>query len=368
MSARLPRAVEWGLLPALNLAAALLVSGLVVLAVGEDPLRALGLLVEGAIGYPEAIGYTLYYATNFIFTGLAVAIAFHAGLFNIGGEGQAYVGGLAAALICLGLDALLPGVFLLPLAIVAAAAGGAAWAAIPGWLQARRGSHVVITTIMFNFIAAAAITWLLVNVLIKPGQQSPETRHFAELAWIPTAQAALAGLGIAMPRSPLNLSFLLALACAGMVWAFLWRTRWGYALRATGQNEAAAIYGGIDTGRVTVIAMLISGALAGFVAVNEVLGVQHRLVLNFVGGAGFVGIAVALMGRNHPAGIVLASLLFGALYQGGAELAFEMPDLTRDMVVAIQGLVILFCGALERLFRGPAERFFAVRAPREEPR
>ena len=114
MSARLPRAVEWGLLPALNLAAALLVSGLVVLAVGEDPLRALGLLVEGAIGYPEAIGYTLYYATNFIFTGLAVAIAFHAGLFNIGGEGQAYVGGLAAALICLGLDALLPGVFLLP--------------------------------------------------------------------------------------------------------------------------------------------------------------------------------------------------------------------------------------------------------------
>jgi simple sugar transport system permease protein len=364
---RLPRVVDWVLLPAANLCAAFLVSGLVVLAVGENPLRALALLVEGAVGYPEAIGYTLYYATNFVFTGLAVAVAFHAGLFNIGGEGQAYVGGLAAALVCLGLD-FLPGPAIVPLAILAAAAGGAAWAGIPGWLQARRGSHVVITTIMFNFIAAAAITWLLVNVLIKPGQQSPETRHFAEQAWIPSAQAVLGALGVPMPRSPLNLSFLLAIAAAVAVWAFLWRTRWGYALRATGHSESAALYAGIDTGRVVIVAMLVSGALAGLVAANEVLGVQHRLVLNFVGGAGFVGIAVALMGRNHPVGICLAALLFGALYQGGAELAFEMPDLTRDMVVAIQGLVILFCGALERLFRRPAERLFAaLRAPAGEP-
>jgi simple sugar transport system permease protein len=358
---RLPRVIDWVLLPAANLCAAFLVSGLVVLAVGENPLRALALLVEGAVGYPEAIGYTLYYATSFAFTGLAVAIAFHAGLFNIGGEGQAYVGGLTATLVCLGLD-FLPAPVIVPLAILAAAAGGAAWAAIPGWLQARRGSHVVITTIMFNFIAAAAITWLLVNVLIKPGQQSPETRHFAEHAWIPTAQAVLGALGAPMPRSPLNLSFLLAIAAAVAVWAFLWRTRWGYALRAAGHSESAAIYAGIDTGRVVIVAMLLSGALAGLVAVNEVLGAQHRLVLNFVGGAGFVGIAVALMGRNHPVGICLAALLFGALYQGGAELAFEMPDLTRDMVVAIQGLVILFCGALERLFRRPAERLFAPRA------
>ncbi len=360
-AARLPRWVDWGLLPALNLAAALVVSGLVVLAVGANPLTALALLVEGAAGSAESIGYTLYYATNFIFTGLAVAIAFHSGLFNIGGEGQAYIGGLGVAVVCLTLDSL-PWPVVIPLAIAAAALFGAAWAIVPAWLQARRGSHVVITTIMFNFIAAALITWLLVNVLIKPGQQSPETRHFAEHVWLPTAQSLLAGLGVAMPRTPLNLSFLWALVCAVFLWVFLWRTRWGYALRAVGHNEAAAIYAGIDPGRVIVMAMTISGALAGFVALNDVLGVQHRLVLNFVGGAGFVGIAVALMGRNHPAGICVAALLFGALYQGGAELAFEMPDLTRDMVVAIQGLVILFCGALERLFRGPLERRFAPHA------
>jgi simple sugar transport system permease protein len=358
---QLPRWVEWALLPALNLAAAFVVSGLVVLAVGEQPLAALRLLVEGAFGSVEGIGYTLYYATNFIFTGLAVAIAFHAGLFNIGGEGQAYIGGLGLALVCLALDGF-AWPLVVPLAVLAAALSGAAWAYIPAWLQARRGSHVVITTIMFNFIAAAAITWLLVNVLIKPGQQSPETRHFAEHIWLPTMHGIAASLGWKMPRTPLNLSFLWALICAGLVWLFVWRTRWGYALRAVGHNESAAIYAGIDPGKVIILAMTLSGALAGFVALNEVLGVQHRLLLNFVGGAGFVGIAVALMGRNHPVGICLAALLFGALYQGGAELAFEMPNLTRDMVVAIQGLVILFCGALERLFRGPIERLFRPRA------
>jgi general nucleoside transport system permease protein len=359
-ASRLPRWVDWVLLPALNLTAALFVSGLVVLAVGEDPVKALVLLVEGSVGYPEAIGYTLYYATNFIFTGLAVAVAFHAGLFNIGGEGQATIAGLALTLTCLWLDHL-PWPIVIPLAVLAAALGGAVWAAVPAWLQARRGSHVVITTIMFNFIAAALVTWLLVNVLIKPGQQSPETRHFAEHVWLPTAQAMLGAIGIAMPRTPLNIAFLWALVCAALAWLFLWRTRRGYALRAVGHNEAAAIYAGIDPGRTIILAMTISGMLAGFVALNEVLGVQHRLILNFVGGAGFVGIAVALMGRNHPVGICLAAILFGALYQGGAELAFEMPTLTRDMVIAIQGLVILFCGALEQLFRGPLERLFARR-------
>ncbi|MBM3523006.1 MAG: ABC transporter permease [Alphaproteobacteria bacterium] len=358
---RVPRWVDWGLLPALNLMAALIVSGLVVLAVGESPIKALTLLVEGSLGYPEAIGYTLYYATNFILTGLAVAIAFHAGLFNIGGEGQAYVGGLGVTLVCLSLD-WLPWPIVLPLAVLGAATFGAAWAAVPGWLQARRGSHIVITTIMFNFIAAAIMTWLLVNVLIKPGQQSPETRHFAEHVWLPAIHEILGRLGYAMPKTPLNVTFFWALLCAGFTWIFLWRTHWGYALRAVGQNEQAAIYAGIDPARVIMLAMMLSGGMAGFIALNEVLGAQHRLVLNFTGGAGFVGVAAALMGRNHPVGICIAALLFGALYQGGAELAFEMPTLTRDMVVAIQGLVILFCGALENLFRGRIESLFRPRA------
>jgi simple sugar transport system permease protein len=358
----LPAWVNLGLLPLMNLGAAFLVSGLIVLLLGENPLEAVRLLLFGAFGYEEAIGYTLFYTTNFIFTGLAVAIAFHCGLFNIGGEGQAYLGGLGVALVGLHLG-FLPFALVLPLAIFGAAAFGGFWAFIPGWLQAKRGSHVVITTIMFNFLAAALMTYLLVNVLIKPGQQVPESATFPESAWLPQMHEMLGALGIEIARSPLNLSFLFALLCCVLVWLFVWQTRWGYALRVVGQNEAAAVYGGISPARPIKIAMTISGALAGFVGLNVVMGAAHRLTLDFTGGFGFVGIAVALMGRNHPIGILLAALLFGALYQGGSELSFDMPRLSRDIVVVIQGLVILFAGALEHMFRPRIEALFARPAP-----
>ena len=352
-SPAVPRWVSLGLIPLINLLLAFAVSGLVVLAIGEDPVAAVRWMVIGAFGYPEAIGYTLYYATNFIFTGLAVAVAFHCGLFNIGGEGQATIGGLGVGLVALSLDAL-PFALVLPLAVLAAALFGAGWAFIPGYLQAKRGSHIVITTIMFNFIAASLMVYLMVNVLIRPGQQSPESRPFAAHTHLPPMHEVLGWLGLEIGRSPLNLSFLWALACLVLVWVFLWHTRWGYALRTVGQNPRAAVYGGISPGRNIIIAMAVSGALAGFVGINEILGVHHRLLLNFVAGYGFVGIAVALMGRNHPAGILLAALLFGALYQGGSELAFEMPRVTRELVVVIQGLVILFAGALENLVHRPS--------------
>ena len=342
------------LLPVVNLTLALLLSGLVVLAVGENPGRALWLLASGAFGSAEAIGYTLYYATSFVFTGLAVAVAFHAGLFNIGAEGQAYLGGLGVALLCLGAGGW-PTALVVAAAIVVAAAAGAVWAFVPAWLQAQRGSHVVITTIMFNFIAAALMTHLLVNVLIKPGQQSPETREFAPSTWLPQLHDVARALGWEIGRPPVNLSLLLALAAGVLVWLYLWRTRWGYELRALGHNRAAAVYGRIRPARTIIVAMSISGALAGLMSLNEVMGVQHRLLLNFTGGAGYVGIAVALMGRNHPVGIVLAAVLFGALYQGGSELSFDMPTLTRDMIVVIQGLIILACGAFEHALRGPVE-------------
>ena len=346
------------MLPAINLALALALSGVVVLLIGESPTRALGLLASGAFGNAEAIGYTLYYATNFIFTGLAVAVAFHGGLFNIGAEGQAYIGGLAVALLCLGAGGW-PTVLVMIAAIAVAALGGAAWAFVPAWLQAKRGSHVVITTIMFNFIAAAVMTHLLVNVLIKPGQQSPETREFAPSTWMPQLHDLARSVGLEIGRSPVNLSLLFGLAAAALVWVYLWHTRWGYELRALGHNETAAIYGGIQPARIVIVAMSISGALAGLMSLNEVMGVQHRLLLNFTGGAGYVGIAVALMGRNHPVGIVLAAILFGVLYQGGTELAFESPAITRDMIVTISGLVILFAGALDGIFRKPLSLFFA---------
>ena len=360
---RAPAWVGYGLVPLVNLAFALVVAGVIVALIGEDPLAALRLLMRGAAGYPEAIGYTLYYATNFVFTGLAVAIAFHCGLFNIGGEGQAYLGGLGAGLTALALDDW-PAPVAIPLAVAAAAAFGAVWGFVPGWLQARRGSHVVITTIMFNFLAAALMTYLLVEVLIRPGQQSAESRAFAPGARLPFLHDLLAPLGLDIGRSSLNLSVVLALACLVLFWLFVWRTRWGYEIRVVGHNESAAVYGGISPARAVMLAMAVSGGLAGLVGVNEILGVHHRLLLEFTAGYGFVGIAVALMGRNHPIGILLAALLFGALYQGGSELAFDMPNVTRDMVVVLQGLVILFSGALEHMFRARIELLFARRAPR----
>ena len=360
MAARgeLPAWVNLGLLPLLNLTAAFLVSGLIVLALGENPIEAVRLLIFGAFGYGEAIGYTLFYATNFIFTGLAVAIAFHCGLFNIGGEGQAYVAGLGVTFVGLYLG-FLPFIIVLPIAVAAAAAFGGFWAFVPGWLQARRGSHVVITTIMFNFIAAALMTYMVVNVLIKPGSQIPESARYAASTVLPKLHELLAAVGVTISSSPLNLAFIIALIAAAMFWVFVWKTKWGYALRVVGQNESAAVYGGISPAKQIMIAMTISGALAAGVALNELLGSQHRLILNFPSGFGFVGIAVALMGRNHPVGIILAALLFGALYQGGSELSFDMPTISRDIVVVIQGLVILFAGALEHMFRPSLVAMFA---------
>ena len=360
---RLPLWIDLGLIPALNLAFALLISGLVVLAIGADPLQAVLLLVRGAFGYGEGLGYTLFYATNFIFTGLAVAMAFHAGLFNIGGEGQAYLGGLGTAL-AVALLGDVPAAIALPAAIFLAAGYGGIWGFIPGWLQARRGSHVVITTIMLNFVAASAMTFLLVNVLIRPGQSAPETAPYPAAYRLPQLWELFASLGLDLGRSPLNLAFVLALLCCLGFWLFVWRSRAGYELRVTGQNERAARYAGIPAARVTMLAMALSGALAGLMAVNEIMGAQHRLVLNFTGGYGFVGIAVALMGRNHPIGIIIAAVLFGALYQGGSELAFDMPQVGRDMIVVVQGLVILFAGGLEHLFRPRVERLVQRRMAR----
>ena len=358
----LPRWMELGLLPVLNLVLALVVSGLVVVAIGENPFEALSALVNGAVGSQEGIGYTLYYATDMAFVGLAVAVAFHCGLFNIGCDGQAYVAGLGVALVCLYLD-FLPWWLVIPIGIAAGALFGAAWAAIPGWLQARRGSHIVITTIMFNFISYAMMNYLLVHVLIKRGQMSPESRTFAPHTTLPFVHQVLGGLGITVTETPLNVSIFWAALCLVLVWLFLWHTRWGYAIRVVGTNPAAAIYGGIEPGRWVIIAMLLSGALASGVAINEVMGVQQKLQIGFAETYGFTGIAVALMGRNHPFGILLASLLFGALIQGGGALSFDMPDISREMVVVIQGLVILFTGALEGMFRPALARLAAQIEP-----
>jgi simple sugar transport system permease protein len=166
---------------------------------------------------------------------------------------------------------------------------------------------------------------------------------------------------VRLPSTPLNPVVFLAVIAAVGVWFLLWRTRLGYELRTVGANPDAAVYGGIRVDRIIIIAMLISGALAGLLSVNEIMGFQHRIVLEFVGGAGFVGIAVSLLGRSHPLGVILAALLFGILYQGGAELSFQKPTISRDMFVVIQGLVIRFMGALEQVFKPHIARLLAPR-------
>ncbi len=346
----LPTWVDVGLIPLLNLLLALVATSIIFLAIGENPIEALGIMIKGAVGSVKGWSYLLYYATNFIFTGLCVAVAFHAGLFNIGGEGQAYFAGLGAAMVGLSLD-VLPWPLLIPLAIIASALFGAFWAWVPGVLQAKRGSHIVITTIMFNFIASSLMVYLI-NYWFRPvGKMAVESRELT-VAYIPTfRELARMLFDYRLPASPLNLTVFLAFFAAWAVWYFLWRTKLGYEIRAVGLNTEAAVYAGIKPDRIIMIAMAVSGGLAGLVAVNEVLGAQHRLLLEYVQGAGFVGIAVALMGRNHPVGIVLAALLFGLLYQGGTELSFARQQINRDMVVVIQGLIILFMGALEQAFR-----------------
>ena len=346
----LPAWVDIGLIPVLNLFVALVIAGLVVLIIGENPLEAMWIMLKGAVGSLKGWGYLLYYATNFVFTGLAVAIAFHAGLFNIGGEGQAYVAGAGAAAVGLGLE-FLPWPIVIPLAIIASMAVGAFWAWVPGVLQVKRGSHIVITTIMFNYIALSLMGYFI-NYGFRPvGKMAVESREITGAYIMSFREVAREFFDLRLPSTPLNFTVFLAIAAATAVWYLLWRTKLGYEIRAVGASTDAAVYAGIRPDRIIVITMAISGALAGLMAVNEILGAQHRLVLGFVQGAGFVGIAVALMGRSHPLGIVLSAMLFGLLFQGGTELSFAKPDINRDMIVVIQGLVILFMGALEYAFR-----------------
>ena len=342
----LPRWATGFVLPILNLMSALLVAGLVIHLLGESPSESLRILVDSAILDPEGLGYTLFYASTFIFAGLAVSIAMQAGLFNIGAEGQMYVGGLGLTWVVLALDAHLPGILMIPLAMIGAAVFGALWAFIPGYLQAKRGSHVVVTTIMFNFIAASLMNFVIVKYLIPEGQQNPASRVFADSAALPLLNKILPVFG----DTPLNISFVLAILALVIYGVVVWRSSWGYQLRATGLNAHAAHYAGVKISRTIIVTMLVSGALAGLGAVNSVMGSTHYLSLNFPAGAGFVGIAIALMGRQHPVGIFLSSVLFGALIQGGFDLSLEKPNIPQETFIFIQGLIILFCGAMENFY------------------
>jgi general nucleoside transport system permease protein len=320
---------------------------------GENPVRVFMILVKGAFGSGYDLGMTLFYATPLIFTGLSVAIAFHSGLFNIGAEGQLTLGALAAAAV----GAIWPGLWcpLAPvLAGLAAFLAGALWGAIPGWLRARRGSHEVINTFMLNFIAAGLASYVTLHLLKDPDSQSPETR--------PVGAGYLIHKFEIFGGAPVSLALPLALLAALVVWIFLWRTVLGFEIRAVGQSESAARTAGIDPGRTRIIAMCLAGGFAGLVGVGEVLGNAARFKLGFSPEYGFIGIAVALLGRNQPAGVVVAALLFGALHKGAAALDLETERVTQELSLVLQALVILSVSA-DGLWRWLEKRQVKLKAP-----
>jgi ABC-type uncharacterized transport system permease subunit len=303
---------------------------------GEKPWHVLTIICRSAFGSTDNLGMTLFYATPLIFTGLSVAVAFHAGLFNIGAEGQLTMGALAAATIG-AVWSTCPIIIAPLLAVLGAAAAGAMWGAIPGWLKARRGSHEVINTIMFNFIAVGLSSYVTLYLLKNPDSQNPETRAIGD-------NYLLHQFSFFAP-APVSLALPLALLCAGLLWILLWQTALGFQIRAVGQSEPAARATGIDTAAVKIVAMSLAGALAGLVGVAEVLGNSARFKVGFSPEYGFMGIAVALLGRNQPPAIIASALLFGALHKGAQDLDIETEHVTREVALILQALVILSVSA-----------------------
>ena len=333
------------LLPFIAVLCAFAVGGVVVLLIGDSPIETYRLLIGSAFSWPDGIGYTLFFATPLIFTGLAVAVAFRCGLLNIGAEGQLYVSAFAAAWV--GMTVNLPSVLLVPLCCAAAIVTGAIWAGIPGVLKARFGSHEVINTIMLNFVAVALASYFTQYHYRVPGDAIMQTATISPNAHIARLGRFIPGLP---ERIPLNVSFLLAIVACVLVYVFLWKTKWGYEIRATGQNPSAAEYGGVSIRRQIVLAMAISGGLAGMVGINEVLGYRYRYYDGFSDNFGFTGIAVALLGRNHPAGVFVAALLFAVLQRGGVPVDAFTQLVSKDIVQILQALVIIFVAA-EAMFR-----------------
>jgi simple sugar transport system permease protein len=331
----------------LAVAAALAAGAVLLAALGRAPHEVYAVLVREAFGRWYGFGQVLFKATTLCGTGLAAAVAFRAGLFNVGAEGQMVLGGLAAAIAALSLPAGTPALVALPCTALAAALAGGAWAASAGVLRARFGVHEVIATILLNFIGIALAGFILVR-----GWAQFETLHTAEIP----AAARMARLETAIPMlrgAPVNAALLLQLGLCAVVAIALWRTRWGFETRATGEGERAASAAGIPVRRRMVEAMAVSGALAGLAATNFVQGYKYYFEDGFSAEAGFRGIAVALLARSNPLAIVPAALLFGALDRGGFVLARLVP---KEFVDVLQALVLLFVVVLTPALRALAAR------------
>ncbi len=361
------------LYPLIAVAAAFVIGGIIILIIGDNPITTFQLLIENSFGSVKGVTETLFYATPLIFTGLAVAVAFRCGLLNIGAEGQLYVAAFATAWVGIKFGGVwvqvgntatywswmnlppslwwitsLPALLLIPLCMATAIIVGGFWGAIPGYLKAKFGSHEVINTIMLNFVAIALVSYLTQYHYKIPGDPLLQTANIGDAATIPQLNQFTS----LIPKDvALNVSFLIAILMCVLVYVFLWKTKWGYELRAVGENPSAAEYGGISPKKQIIIAMTISGGLAGMVAIGEVMGFRHNYYHGFSAEWGFLGIAVALLGRNHPLGVFIAAIFFAILLRGGIFVDAFTRYVSKDLVEVLQAIIILFVAALQKYTR-----------------
>jgi simple sugar transport system permease protein len=352
------RTLESLLAPAVALMVAIVLGDVLIIAAGQSPAYVARLLVEGTWGNPYGIGQVLYKATTLAFTGLSVAIGLRAGLFNVGAESQLGVGAFAAAAVGTWLPASTPWIVAALVASVCAAAAGGAIGAIPGALKARFGAHEVIVTIMLNFVVLALLNWIVASRWHDPETLHTPAIHAGVVPRLSSVSATLHG-------SAASFVVVGAAVTAVAVWQYLARSRFGYELRAVGLQPDAAESGGIRVGRTWLLAMAAAGALAGLGGTNFVLGYKGYYEDGMAGGAGFLGIAVALVGRNHPLGILVASLLFATLSQGGLAIHAAVP---KQLVEVLQATTILAMAAASPEVRRVLARARPAAGPDEASR
>lgn len=313
---------------------AILVGALFILLSGESPIEAYGALLKGALGSPKSIANTISKSIPLAFTGLAVALGSRCGMLNIGAEGQLHAGAMAAVLTALSLSSF-PAPVVLIVSIIAGILAGMIVGGIPGFFKARLNTNEVIVAIMLNYICTLFTSWL-VNGPVKSDGSTAQTEVLPEGVW----------LGRLIPQTQLTTALFILIAVAVLMYIFLWKTSVGYQLRAVGANPSAAGTAGIRVKLYMVMAMVLSGGLAALAGITEVFGKYHRFIECFSPSFGFTGIAVAILGRNHPAGVLLTALLFGIMDMGALRMS-RVTDVSTNMVTVVQSLVILLVAAPE---------------------
>jgi simple sugar transport system permease protein len=324
------------LAPIIAVLLALAAGAVLLLILGANPIQAYSTMIDGAFGNQASLFRTLTRATPLLIIAVGICIAFRAGVINIGAEGQAFIGGIVAAAFAIYVGANLPGWLLAPLTLIVGFTAGALWGAIPGFLKARFEVNEILSTVMMNEIAVQILLFLMAGPMLDPeqiaaGTRVPQTASVPESSWL----VRLA------PPSQLHVGLFVGLAMAVVVYILLWRTTIGYKIRAVGLNQNASRYAGISVPRFLMLALVLSGGLAGLAGAVELTGITHRVVEGFAVGYGFSGIVVALFGRLHPLGAIPSAFLFGALLVGADKMqrSMQIPSAT---VTALQGLIVVF--------------------------